>query len=56
MSLVMPTKKSLKQEIVHKITEKFMEKLQDMFHQKVQDALKKYQEATDKNLRRHRNY
>jgi hypothetical protein len=32
------------------ITEKFMEKLQDMVNQKVKDALKKYQDTTNKNL------
>jgi DNA-binding protein YbaB len=31
-----------------KITEKLMEKLQDMVNQKVQDALKKYQDTTNK--------
>jgi DNA-binding protein YbaB len=32
------------------ITEKLMEKLQDMVNQKVQDALKKYQDTTNKKL------
>jgi hypothetical protein len=43
-------KKSLKQEIMDKITQKFMEKLQDMVKQKVQDALKKHQDTTNKKL------
>jgi hypothetical protein len=30
------------------ITEKFMEKLQDLVNQKVQGALKKYQDTTNK--------
>jgi cation transport regulator ChaB len=41
----MPTKKSLKQEIMDKITEKLTEKLQDMANQKVEDALKQYQDT-----------
>jgi hypothetical protein len=48
-------KKSLKKEIMDGITEKLMEKLQDMAKQKIQDALKKYQVTTNKNLRRYRN-
>jgi type I site-specific restriction endonuclease len=43
-------KKSLNEEIMDKITEKLMEKLQDMVNQKVQDALKKYQDTTNKKL------
>jgi hypothetical protein len=38
-----PTKKSLKEEIMDKITEKHMEKLQDMVNQKIQYAIKKFQ-------------
>jgi cell division ATPase FtsA len=41
-------KKSLKEEIMDEITEKLMEKLQDIVNQKVQDALKKYQDTTNK--------
>jgi cation transport regulator ChaB len=41
-------KKSFKEEIMDKITEKLMEMLQDMVRQKVQDALKKYQDTTNK--------
>jgi hypothetical protein len=52
---VTPTKKSLKEEIMDKFTEKFMEKLQYMVNLKVQDALRKFQDTTRKNLRRHRN-
>jgi hypothetical protein len=48
-------KKSLKEEIMDDITEKLMEKLQDMANQKVQNAFKKYQDTTNKNLRRHKN-
>jgi hypothetical protein len=48
-------KKSLKMEIMDDITEKLMEKLKDTINQKVQDALRKYQDITIKNLRIHRN-
>jgi predicted ATP-binding protein involved in virulence len=44
----MPTKISLKGEIMEKINQKFMEKLQDMINQKVQDVLKKFQDITNK--------
>jgi hypothetical protein len=46
----MATKKSLKEEIMEKVTEKLMEKILDMFNQKVQDALKKFQDTTNKEL------
>jgi hypothetical protein len=42
--------KSLKEEIVEDITEKFMKKLQDTVNEKVHDALKKYQDTTNKKL------
>jgi ABC-type uncharacterized transport system substrate-binding protein len=42
-------------EIMYEIIEKFMEKLQDTGNQKVKYELKKYQDTTNKNLRRHRN-
>jgi hypothetical protein len=45
-------KKTLKKEIMDKITEKLMEQLQGTFSQKVQDALKKYQASTHKILRK----
>jgi hypothetical protein len=44
----MPTKKSLKEEILEKISEKFMEKTLDMVCQKVQDALTKFQDTHTK--------
>jgi hypothetical protein len=43
-------KKSLKEESVDRITEKLMEKLQNTVNQKAQDAFKKYQDTTNKNL------
>jgi hypothetical protein len=43
-------KKSLKEEIRYKITEKLMEELQDTVNQKVQDVLKKYHDTTNKKL------
>jgi hypothetical protein len=52
VSSVTPTKKTLKKEIMDKITEKLMEQLQDTVSQKVQDALKKYQDSTHKILRK----
>jgi hypothetical protein len=48
MSPVTLKKKCLKEEIMEEITEKLMEKLQ--YNQKVQDALKKFQDTTNKNL------
>jgi hypothetical protein len=45
-------KKSLKEDIMDEITEKLMEKLQDVVNQKVQDALKKYQDTTNKKLKK----
>jgi hypothetical protein len=50
-SPVIPTKKNLTEEI----SEKFMEKILDMINQNVQDTLKKFPEAKNKNTRRHRN-
>jgi hypothetical protein len=35
---------------MYEITEKLMKKLQDTVKQKIQDALKKYQDATSKTL------
>jgi glutamyl-tRNA reductase len=47
---VTPTKKKIpKEEIMEEITEKLMKKLQDMVNQKIQDALKKFQDTTNKN-------
>jgi predicted house-cleaning noncanonical NTP pyrophosphatase (MazG superfamily) len=43
-------KKSLEEEIMEEITEKFMEKLQDMVNLKVQDALKIFEDTTNKKL------
>jgi hypothetical protein len=37
MSTGMPTKISLKEEIMEEVTEKLMKKILDMFNQKVQD-------------------
>jgi hypothetical protein len=42
------TKKSLKEEILEKITEKPMEKILDTVNQKVQDTLKKIQDTKNK--------
>jgi hypothetical protein len=50
-----PTKISLKEEIMEEIAKKLMGKILDMVNQKVQDALKKFQDTTEKNMRRHRN-
>jgi chemotaxis regulatin CheY-phosphate phosphatase CheZ len=44
----MSTKKSLKEEIWEEISEKFMEKILGMVNQNVQDALKKFQDTTNK--------
>jgi hypothetical protein len=41
-------KKSLKEEIMEKVTEKLMEKILDTVNQKAQDALKKFQDTTNK--------
>jgi TPP-dependent pyruvate/acetoin dehydrogenase alpha subunit len=49
MSPLMPIK-FLKEEIMEEITEKHMEKLWDMVNQKVQDALKIFQDTTNKKL------
>jgi hypothetical protein len=38
----------LKEEILEKITEKFMEKILDVVNQNVQDALKKFQDIKNK--------
>jgi hypothetical protein len=40
--------KTLKEEILEDITEKFMEKILSMFNQHVQDALKKFQDTKSK--------
>jgi hypothetical protein len=40
---VTPTKKSLTEEILEEINEKFMEKMLDIVNQNVQDALKNFQ-------------
>jgi cell division ATPase FtsA len=40
--------KSFKEENMEEITEKLMEKILDMVNQKVQDALKKFQDTTNK--------
>jgi hypothetical protein len=52
---VTSTKKSLKVEIMDKITEKLIEKMQHTVKQNVEDELKKYKAQKVKNLRRHRN-
>jgi hypothetical protein len=57
-SPVMPTKETLKEEILEEITKKFMENILDMVNQNVQDAFKKFKKFQDtkiKNMRRHRN-
>jgi tRNA A37 threonylcarbamoyltransferase TsaD len=43
-------KKSLKLEIMEEVAEKFLEKVLDMVSKKVQDALKKFQDTTNKEL------
>jgi transcriptional regulator of heat shock response len=43
-------KKTLKEEIMDEITKKLLEELKDIVNQKVQDALKKYQDTTNKKL------
>jgi DNA-binding protein YbaB len=48
ISPVTPTKKSLKEEIMELVSEKLVEKVEDMVNQTVQDALKKFQDTTDK--------
>jgi hypothetical protein len=40
--------KTLKEEILEDITEKFMEKILDMVNKNVQDALKKFQDTKNK--------
>jgi hypothetical protein len=40
--------KTLKEEILEDITEKFMEKVLDMVNQNIQDALKKLQDTKNK--------
>jgi hypothetical protein len=47
-SPVVATKKTLKEEILEEISEKFMQKLLDMVNQNVQDALKKFQDTKNK--------
>jgi hypothetical protein len=52
--------KTLKEEILEDITEKFLEKILGMVNQNIQDALKKFQDTKkkkkkDKKMRRHRN-
>jgi chromosome segregation ATPase len=48
MSSVTLPKKSLKEELMEEVTEKLIEKILDMVNQKVQDALKKFQDTTNK--------
>jgi hypothetical protein len=45
---VTPTLKTLKEEILEYIIEKFMEKMIDMVNQNVQDAFKKFQDTKNK--------
>jgi hypothetical protein len=45
---VTPTLKTLKEEILEYIIEKFMEKMLDMVNQNVQDAFKKFQDTKNK--------
>jgi flagellar biosynthesis chaperone FliJ len=45
MSPEIPTKISLKEQIMEKDTENLIEKIPDMVNQKVQDALKKFQDT-----------
>jgi hypothetical protein len=47
--------KTLKEEILKDITEKFIGKILDMVNQNVQDAFKKFQDTKKKNMKRHRN-
>jgi hypothetical protein len=44
-----------KEEILEEITEKHMDKILEMVNQNVQDALKKFQDTKNKDMRRHRN-
>jgi hypothetical protein len=46
--------KTLKEEILEAIIEKFMEKILDMVNQNVQGALRKFQDTKNKNLRKDR--
>jgi hypothetical protein len=48
-------KKTLKEEIWEELSEKFMEKILDMVNHNVWDALKKFQDNKNKNMRWHRN-
>jgi hypothetical protein len=48
-------KDTLKEELLQEITENFMEKILDMVNQNIQDVLKKFQDTTNKELRRPRN-
>jgi hypothetical protein len=44
----MPTKKTLKKEILEEITKKHMEKILDVINQNVKDALEKFQDTKNK--------
>jgi hypothetical protein len=44
----MPTKNTLKEEILLEITESFMEEILDQVNQNVQDGLKKFQDTKSK--------
>jgi hypothetical protein len=55
-SPVTPTKKkTLKEEILQEITEKFMKKILDMINQNVQNVLKKFQDTKNKEHEKTRN-
>jgi cell division ATPase FtsA len=48
-------KKTLKEKFLEEIIEKLMEKILGMVNQNLQDALKKFQDTKNKEMRRHRN-
>jgi hypothetical protein len=48
----MPTKNSLKEEILQVITENFMEMILDMVNQNVQNALNKFQDTKNKEYKK----
>jgi molybdopterin-guanine dinucleotide biosynthesis protein len=48
-------KNNLKEEILQVINENFIEMLLDMANQNIQEALKKFQDNKNKNMRKHRN-
>jgi hypothetical protein len=48
-------KNNLKEEILQVINENFIELLLHMVNQNIQEALKKFQDNKNKNMRRHKN-